>query len=64
MITAILIDDEVTGLESLKLAIEKYCPDVEIVGIYNSPENGLEGIKKINPDLVFFRCTNAGYVWL
>ncbi len=53
MITAILIDDEVTGLESLQLAIEKYCPDVEIVGVYNSPEKGLEGIKEIHPDLVF-----------
>jgi two-component system LytT family response regulator len=53
MITAILIDDEATALESLKLAIEKYCPDVEIVGVYDLPERGLEGIKEINPDLVF-----------
>src|SRR5687768_10066697 len=53
MITAILIDDEVTALASLKLAIEKYCPEVEIVGVYNSPKKGLEGIKEINPDLVF-----------
>jgi two-component system LytT family response regulator len=53
MITAILIDDEVTGLQSLQLAIEKYCPNVEIAGVYNSPEKGLAGIKEINPDLVF-----------
>jgi two-component system, LytTR family, response regulator len=53
MITAILIDDETTALGSLKLAIEKYCTDVEIVGVYNSPEKGLEGIREINPDLVF-----------
>ena len=46
MITAILIDDEVTGLQSLQLAIEKYCPDVEIVGVYNSPEKGLEAHKR------------------
>ena len=53
MITAILIDDEVSGLEVLKLAIEKYCPNVEIAGVYDSPEKGLAAIKEINPDLVF-----------
>src|SRR5262245_5846006 len=53
MITAILIDDEDTGLKSLKAAIEKYCPDVEIKGIYNTPEAGLEAIREVNPDLVF-----------
>ena len=53
MITAILIDDEITGLESLKLAIGQYCPDVEIMGTYDTPEKGLEAIKEINPDLVF-----------
>jgi two-component system, LytTR family, response regulator len=53
MITAILIDDEVTSLESLKLAIEQYCPDVEIIGVYSAPEKGLEAIKKASPDLVF-----------
>ena len=53
MITAILIDDESTGLESLALAIRKYCPDVEIIGTYDTPEKGLEAIKSAGPDLVF-----------
>lgn len=53
MIKAILIDDEATGLETLQLAIEKYCPDVVIKGVYQSPQQGLEGIKQIRPDLVF-----------
>ena len=53
MINAILIDDEVTGLETLRLAIEKYCPDVVIKGTYSSPQKGLEGIREVNPDLVF-----------
>ncbi len=53
MINAIIIDDEITGLESLQLSIEKYCPDVAIKGIFNSPEKGIEGIKNLKPDLVF-----------
>lgn len=53
MINAILIDDEITGLESLRMAIEKYCPDVFIVGRYSTPQQGLAGIKEHNPDLVF-----------
>jgi two-component system LytT family response regulator len=53
MINAILIDDELTGLEALQLAIQKYCPDVLIKGVYNTPQEGLEGIRSVNPDLVF-----------
>lgn len=53
MINAILIDDEATGLEALQLAIGKYCPDVFIKGAYKTPQQGLEGIRQIKPDLVF-----------
>jgi two-component system LytT family response regulator len=53
MINAIIIDDEVSGLESLQLAIEKYCPDVMIKAVYNKPQEGLDGIRQIKPDLVF-----------
>ena len=53
MINAILIDDESTGLETLQLAIENYCPDVNIKGIYKTPQQGLDAIRKVKPDLVF-----------
>jgi two-component system LytT family response regulator len=53
MINAILIDDESTGLETLQLALEKYCPEVNIKGLYQTPQQGLEGIRKVKPDLVF-----------
>jgi two-component system, LytTR family, response regulator len=53
MIQAILIDDEEDGREALRIAIEKFCPDVKIMGIYGSPEEGLEGIKEHQPRLVF-----------
>ena len=53
MIDAVLVDDETAGLEALKLALEKYCPDIAIKGIYDKPEEALAGIRKINPGLVF-----------
>ncbi len=53
MIEAIIIDDEEDGREALKLAIEKYCPDVVIMNIYETPEKGLQGIVSLKPQLVF-----------
>ena len=53
MINTVLIDDELAALETLKLAIEKYCPDLNIQGAYNSPDKGLEEIRRLSPSLVF-----------
>ncbi|MDX2245833.1 MAG: LytTR family DNA-binding domain-containing protein [Bacteroidia bacterium] len=53
MIETILIDDEADGREALKLAIERYCPDITLLGEYATPEAGLEAIKTLRPDLVF-----------
>jgi two-component system LytT family response regulator len=35
------------------VAIEQHCPDIEIVAICERPEEGLEQIKSLHPDLVF-----------
>jgi two-component system, LytTR family, response regulator len=53
MINAIIVDDEADGRESLQLAIEKYCPDVNIIGAYATPEQGIKFIRQLNPSLVF-----------
>ncbi|HYG18173.1 MAG TPA: LytTR family DNA-binding domain-containing protein [Ohtaekwangia sp.] len=53
MIKTILIDDEVSGLETLRMAVEKYCPDISIEGSYQSPVEGLQAIRHDKPDLVF-----------
>lgn len=53
MIKAILIDDEPTGLESLRFSIEKYCPNICIQGCYNIPQEGISGILHHKPDVVF-----------
>ncbi len=53
MIQALIIDDEADGRDTLKMAIEKYCPEVAIQGIYATPEEGLAAIRSLKPDLVF-----------
>ena len=53
MIRAIIVDDEYDGREAVKQALEQYCQDVEIVAIAEGPEQGMEIIKGLKPDLVF-----------
>jgi two-component system LytT family response regulator len=53
MIRSVIIDDEADGRESLRLAITKYCPDMEIVAICESAQQGKDAIQELSPDLVF-----------
>jgi len=53
MIQAIIIDDEHYGRQALKSALENYCPEVNILEICKSPEQGLRAITQQQPDLVF-----------
>jgi two-component system, LytTR family, response regulator len=53
MINALIIDDEEDGREVLKLAIDKYCPEISVIQLCDTPEQGLEAIKINKPDLVF-----------
>lgn len=53
MITSIIIDDEADGREALRIAVERYCPDISLAGIYSTPEEGLQGIRSLCPQLVF-----------
>jgi two-component system, LytTR family, response regulator len=53
MIQAIIIDDEADGREALAMAVKRYCPDIELKGIFESPEKGVEAIRSVKPQLVF-----------
>src|SRR5690606_2706664 len=53
MIRAIVIDDEKMGLESLTGSLERYCPEVSLVGTTQDPEEGVNLINLHKPDLVF-----------
>jgi two-component system LytT family response regulator len=53
MIKAILIDDEVHGLDTLSMLLKEYCPGVEVTHECRSARKGMEAIEKTKPDLVF-----------
>lgn len=49
----ILIDDEPNCLEMLEILIERYCPDLQIVGQFEDPSVAVDKIPILKPDLVF-----------
>ena len=53
MIKAILIDDEASCTETLAIELQAYCPNVEVIGKYNSAKDGLLAIQRDKPELVF-----------
>lgn len=53
MIRTIIIDDESDAREALRMALERYCPDVEILKSCTTPEEGIQSIRELQPHLVF-----------
>jgi two-component system LytT family response regulator len=50
---AVIVDDEQSGLDSLRLLLEENCHDVEVVDQAGSVDQAVEVIRLHNPDLVF-----------
>ena len=50
---AVIIDDEEHNLATLEILIDRYCPQVTIVGLSNNAARGIKLIDKLQPDLVF-----------
>nr|WP_320118594.1 LytTR family DNA-binding domain-containing protein [uncultured Marinifilum sp.] len=53
MIRTLIIDDEIKSQTTLHKLIEKYCPEIEVVGFANNVKTGIDAIHKLTPDLVF-----------
>jgi two-component system LytT family response regulator len=53
MIKALIIDDEKSSRDTLRGFIDNYCEGVEIIDEAESAEQGIEQIKKLQPDLIF-----------
>ena len=53
MIKAIIIDDELDSIETLKWKLENYCPDVKVQAIFNDPTKGLDYLNNNSIDLLF-----------
>lgn len=55
MIKAIIVEDEIKGLNNLKTLLAQHCEDLEVAGEANSIEQGLELLSdsSLKPDLAF-----------
>lgn len=53
MITAVIIDDEIPSIDTLKWKIKNYCPEIEIIAFFDNPVEGVNFLKKTSPDLLF-----------
>ncbi len=53
MIKAIIVDDELTAIRSLKWEIESFCTGIEITDSFTDPLEAINGINYIKPDCVF-----------
>ena len=52
-IRALLIDDELHCIETLKFEIQRHCPEVEIITTASNGHEGIAAIEAHQPDLVF-----------
>jgi len=52
-LSAIIVDDELFGRENLKVIIENYCPEIEILGCADSVVSAMEFVNIHKPDVVF-----------
>ncbi len=50
---ALLIDDELHARENLRMLLEEFCPEVEVVGDAGGVTEGLMAVERLKPDVVF-----------
>lgn len=50
---AVLIDDDQRNLQTLREKLSKHCPDVSVVALCESGQEGIQAIESLQPDLVF-----------
>lgn len=53
MIRSIIVDDELKSRESLQILLTDFCEDVEVAALCQNVTEGIEAIKKHDPDVVF-----------
>lgn len=52
-IKAILVDDELSSLQNLQQKIAAFCPDVNVVAATQKPEEAIQLISRLKPDVLF-----------
>ncbi|RLD81995.1 MAG: DNA-binding response regulator [Bacteroidetes bacterium] len=56
----IIIDDEPDAVNALKIIIEEFVPELTIIGTFSDPIKALEGIPKMDPELIFLDINMPG----
>jgi two-component system LytT family response regulator len=49
----LIVDDEQDAVTSIKLIINEFCPELQLIGTANLIDDAWEMIKKNDPDLIF-----------
>jgi len=52
-IRTIIVDDEIEGINTLDYMLKEYCPNIDVIGKFESSVEALKAIKKEEPDLLF-----------
>ncbi len=52
-IRTVIVEDEHKSLLTIQTLLERYCPEIEVIGTGNSVESGMKVIQERNPELVF-----------
>ncbi len=50
---AIIIDDDITNIELIEIFIQRYAPDIKVIGKVDNVEEGIEELIQKKPDLLF-----------
>lgn len=53
MVRSIIVDDEMKSRESLKILLEEFCENVEVLAVCQNVAEGVEAIRTHKPDVVF-----------
>ena len=52
MVRTLIIDDELHIRDTLGIMLERFCPEVEVVGMASGVESGVQAIRELDPELV------------
>lgn len=53
LLKALIVDDEIDALNTLRILLQKHCPEIEIVGEASSVEEALIKIETLYPNVLF-----------
>lgn len=53
MIEAVIVDDELNNIYSLQNLLQKFCPQIKIIGTADNANSGFNLIKRVAPQLAF-----------